>query len=154
MFPSHHGLLAIHTLPSPHTLFPPSDRFSTLRGLSASAGSTGENNLTFKCTRKRLIFETLHLDIEGGVGERRTTPSAVTAVNSAAEPHPHDSGVHPEHPKAKAAFATVKVALEETESEKLGIGGVLGAADAPETKTKKQKKKVIFRSDRPELYDF
>jgi elongator complex protein 4 len=31
-----------------------------------------ENNIAFKCTRKRLAFETHHLDIEGGVGERRT----------------------------------------------------------------------------------
>jgi hypothetical protein len=31
-----------------------------------------ENNIAFKCTRKRLVFETHHLDAEGGVGERRT----------------------------------------------------------------------------------
>jgi len=43
-----------------------------VRGLSASGGGS-ENNITFKSTRKRLVFETLHLDIEGGVGERRTT---------------------------------------------------------------------------------
>ncbi|KDR85181.1 hypothetical protein GALMADRAFT_35292, partial [Galerina marginata CBS 339.88] len=69
VFPSHHGLVSLHRLPSPHTQSPPSDRFSTLRGL----GSSGENNLAFKCTRKRLVFETLHLDVEGGTGERRTT---------------------------------------------------------------------------------
>ena len=69
MFPSHHGLVHIHTVPSPHTLSAPSDRFSCLRGLSSS----GENNLGFKSTRKRIIFERLHLDIEGGIGERRTT---------------------------------------------------------------------------------
>ena len=68
MFPSHHGLVHIHTVPSPHTLSAPSDRFSCLRGLSSS----GENNLGFKSTRKRVIFERLHLDIEGGIGERRT----------------------------------------------------------------------------------
>jgi len=74
IFPSHHGLVSLHKLPSPHTLSPPSDRFSTLRGL----GSSGENNLAFKCTRKRLVFETLHLDVEGGTGERRTTPNTTT----------------------------------------------------------------------------
>ncbi|CAA7266618.1 unnamed protein product [Cyclocybe aegerita] len=73
MFPAQHGLLQIHTLPSPHTLSAPSDRLSTLRGLSSS----GENNLAFKCTRKRLIFETLHLDVEGGTSERRTRPSGL-----------------------------------------------------------------------------
>ena len=73
-FPNHHGILHIQTLPAPHTLLPPSDRFSTVRGLSASGGAAGgsENNITFKSTRKRLVIETLHLDIEGGVGERRT----------------------------------------------------------------------------------
>ena len=73
-FPNHHGILHIQTLPAPHTLLPPSDRLSTVRGLSASGGAAGgsENNITFKSTRKRLVFETLHLDIEGGVGERRT----------------------------------------------------------------------------------
>ncbi|KAF8807583.1 PAXNEB-domain-containing protein [Phlegmacium glaucopus] len=69
MFPSHHGFVHIHTVPSPHTLSAPSDRFSCLRGLSSS----GENNLGFKSTRKRVVFERLHLDIEGGIGERRTT---------------------------------------------------------------------------------
>jgi elongator complex protein 4 len=38
------------------------------------SGSSGgrENNIAFKCMRKRLVFETHHLDAEGGVGERRT----------------------------------------------------------------------------------
>ncbi|KAJ7139845.1 Elongator complex protein 4 [Mycena epipterygia] len=65
-FPAHHGLVRIHTLPAPQGLVAASDRFSTLRGPVA------ENNLGFKCTRKRLVFETLHLDVDGGVGERRT----------------------------------------------------------------------------------
>ena len=72
MFPLHHGLVHIYTVPSPHTLSAPSDRFSCLRGLSSS----GENNLGFKSTRKRVVFERLHLGIEGGIGERRTTEEA------------------------------------------------------------------------------
>ncbi|KAH9937128.1 PAXNEB protein-domain-containing protein [Fomitopsis serialis] len=60
--PAHHGMVHIHTLPAPTTLLPPSDN--------------GENNLAFKCMRKRMVFETLHLDLEGGVGDRRTTPSS------------------------------------------------------------------------------
>ncbi|KAH9004410.1 hypothetical protein EDB86DRAFT_3210211 [Lactarius hatsudake] len=49
---------------------------STLRGISSVSGWTGggENNLAFKCTRKRFVIETHHLDVEGGVGERRTHP--------------------------------------------------------------------------------
>lgn len=62
--------MRIHTLPAPQGLVAASDRFSTLRGPVA------ENNLGFKCTRKRLVFETLHLDVDGGVGERRT-PAAI-----------------------------------------------------------------------------
>ncbi|KJA26157.1 hypothetical protein HYPSUDRAFT_199363 [Hypholoma sublateritium FD-334 SS-4] len=71
LFPGHHGLVRALRLPAPHTLLAPSDRFSQLRGLTA-----GENNLAFRCTRKRLLFETLHLDVEGGPGERRTPAPA------------------------------------------------------------------------------
>ncbi|KIY45359.1 PAXNEB-domain-containing protein [Fistulina hepatica ATCC 64428] len=84
-FPAYHGLFHIYTLPCPQSLLPPSDKYSTLRGLHATGtgvsgsapvgASSGENNLAFKCTRKRLVIETLHLDVEGGVSERRTTPS-------------------------------------------------------------------------------
>lgn len=71
LFPGHHGLVQTLRLPAPHTLLAPSDKFSQLRGLYA-----GENNLAFRCTRKRLLFETLHLDVEGGPGERRTPAPA------------------------------------------------------------------------------
>ncbi|KAG6845968.1 hypothetical protein H0H87_011016 [Tephrocybe sp. NHM501043] len=157
-FPNHHGLLHIHTLPAPHSILPPSDKFSTLRGLSASAGGTGgsgENNLTFKSTRKRLIFETLHLDIEGGVGERRTTPSTI-AIDTTGKVHEgtHD---HSGHASKGAAFATVQVALEESEDPKAALNATDGgdkAAALPEGKPKKPKKQVAFRADRPDLYDF
>ncbi|KAJ7783473.1 Elongator complex protein 4 [Mycena maculata] len=69
-FPASQGLVRLHTLPAPLALVPPSDRLSTLRG--ANTGGGGENNLGFKCTRKRLVFETVHLGVEGGVGERRS----------------------------------------------------------------------------------
>ncbi|EIW86542.1 PAXNEB-domain-containing protein, partial [Coniophora puteana RWD-64-598 SS2] len=78
LFPSQHGFVQIHRVPAPNTLLPASDKLSILRGLSSAAGASagsGENNLAFKCTRKRLVFETMHLDLEGGVSERRTTPS-------------------------------------------------------------------------------
>jgi len=69
-FPSYHGSFHINALPAPHSLLPASDKTSTLRGISSVSGR--ENNIAFKCTRKRLVFETHHLDAEGGVGERRT----------------------------------------------------------------------------------
>lgn len=154
-FPNHHGLLRIHTLPAPHTISPPSDKFSTLRGLSASAGGTGgsgENNLTFKSTRKRLIFETLHLDIEGGVGERRTTPST-TSVESAPDTHDHSGHTNHDHRASKIGFASVEVTLEEPEVHTTDKSGK--ATDGPDLKPKKKReRKVAFRADRPDLYDF
>ncbi|KAN0128381.1 PAXNEB domain containing protein [Lactarius tabidus] len=76
-FPSHHGSVRVHGLPAPLSLTSASDRSSTLRGISTVSGG-GENNLAFKCTRKRFVIETHHLDVEGGVGERRTTPVGKT----------------------------------------------------------------------------
>ncbi|KAJ7462667.1 Elongator complex protein 4 [Mycena galericulata] len=70
-FPASHGLVRLHTLPAPQSLVPASDRFSVIRGV----GGGGENNIGFKCTRKRLVFETVHLGVEGGVGERRSKPA-------------------------------------------------------------------------------
>ncbi|KAJ7900052.1 Elongator complex protein 4 [Mycena olivaceomarginata] len=128
-FPGHHGLLRIHTLPAPATLVAASDRFSALRGTGTGAGG-GENNLGFKCTRKRLVFDTVHLDAEGGVGERRTSapPSAVTAPA----------------PPPRPVVAAVEIALE----------GVPAAEPVQAAPVKKSRKRVGFQSDRPEVYDF
>lgn len=148
-------MVRIHALPSPHTLLPASDKLSILRGVQASSSSDGsfvgggENNLAFKCTRKKLVFETLHLDVEGGVGERRTKPSEIAQItgHSAPESMPPASG-------RERVEAAVEIKMDElipnagTEQE----NGVV-PEDFP-TKTKKAKKKVAFRSDRPELYDF
>ncbi|KAF8898531.1 Elongator complex protein 4 [Infundibulicybe gibba] len=153
-FPSHHGLLQIHTLPSPHTLISPSDKSSLLRGLissSASAGGGGENNLAFKCTRKRLIFETLHLDLEGGIGERRTTPSSNTLNVAADLVHGLDRRLN-EDPKA--AFPTLEVQFEKIEGEKPAATETNVERKILDMKPKKSRKTVAFQSDRPDLYDF
>ena len=147
MFPSYHGMVHVHTLPSPNTLLPPSDRFSTLRGLTAS----GENNLAFKCMRKRMVFETLHLDLEGGVGERRTTPStSARALSEAASAH------HPDQSTVDSKSAGAAIAVE-LEAAVKGVAEVAPIEEpvAPATVKKvKAKKKVGFVSDRPDLYDF
>ncbi|KAF8973749.1 Elongator complex protein 4 [Flammula alnicola] len=114
-FPGHHGLLQMHRLPSPHTQSPASDRFSTLRGLTSS----GENNLAFKCTRKRLVIETLHLDVEGGTGERRTT----AAPSAHVEEQGHVSG---------AKVGRLEVELEEENSIKIKKKRVGFQSDRPE----------------------
>ena len=155
MFSSHHGLVHIHSLPAPLTLLPPSDKFSTLRGLTSS----GENNLAFKCMRKRLIFETLHLDVEGGVSERRTTPSSSALAMNAGTGHDHG---HSHHTSAALAaggtpIAAVEVQLEQTH---LVTNGPESQPSLPPVKSEssfkkaKVKKKVAFTSERPDLYDF
>lgn len=132
MFPGQHGLVHIKNLPVPFSLVPPSDKFSELRGLSKHSSSDtggGENNLAFRCTRKRFLIETLHLDIEGGVSERRTTVpmngSAAKSLNS-------------------TALSSVPIVREETSlaPPEMAVGN------------KKKKKKVNFQSDRPDIYDF
>lgn len=134
-------------------LVPPSDRFSTLRGLSASSsasGGGGENNLAFRCTRKRLIFETLHLDLEGGVSERRTTP----AVSSDVIPSTVGvgSGGGNELGMSKPThLAKMDVCLEHDDCAPLPTAVTENNTDV---KPKKKKKSVAFQSDRPDLYDF
>lgn len=159
LFPSHHGLLQILKLPAPHTILPASDKYSTLRGLSSAAGTmggSGENNLAFKCMRKRLIFETLHLDLEGGVTERRTTPSSnamALDANIMYETTPTTDG-------RKGSLATVEVELEHVKDLALNAPSPHDVADpitdhsTSTAKPKKPKKKVVFHSERPDLYDF
>lgn len=73
-FPRYSGLLDISLLPTPNSLVPASVKMSVLRGLApgsaSSAGAGGmENNLAFRLKRKRLVIETLHLDV-GEEGEQ------------------------------------------------------------------------------------
>ncbi|KDN45922.1 hypothetical protein K437DRAFT_256441 [Tilletiaria anomala UBC 951] len=98
-FPDYTGSLKVVKTPAIGTLHDLSVRASILRGMSslgvgqvsvacgrsdakvgaepaivAGGAGGGENNLAFKLKRKRIVIETLHLDIEGGVSERRTKP--------------------------------------------------------------------------------
>lgn len=156
IFPSHHGLLKIHKLPAVQTLIPASDRFSMLRGLAASSssaasasGGIGENNLAFKVTRKRFMIETFHLDVEGGVGERRTTPAVVV-----------DSGGHQHHEATnERAQADVEVQIGSRPLPKKvgGSDGDTPLAASEEGKKgipKKPKKRVGFQVNRPDVLDF
>ncbi|KIJ56722.1 hypothetical protein M422DRAFT_22880 [Sphaerobolus stellatus SS14] len=136
LFPSHHGLIDTHTLPALQTLVPPSDRLSELRGLSSTSSSAiggGENNLAFKCTRKRFIIETLHLDVEGGVSERRTTAPVVP------------DGSLPKPVPRQASSPVIEISVVEDNQS---------TVPTPTEVKKKPKKSVAFQSDRPDLYDF
>lgn len=73
-----------------------------------------------------MVIETLHLDVEGGTGERRTTASKLM-------PEGAPVGV------TKEEAALVEVQVEGSGKDK---------------KNKKTKKVVGFQSDRPELYEF
>ena len=152
MFSAHHGFVHIHSLPAPHTLLPPSDKFSTLRGLTSS----GENNLAFKCMRKRLVFETLHLDVEGGVSERRTTSSANALAMDVGTTHTHGQTQQPTV-VGGSSMASVQVQLEQTYIETPtpeASSPVVTAKAENVLKKSKAKKKVAFISERPDLYDF
>jgi elongator complex protein 4 len=103
--------------------------------------------------RKRLVFETLHLDVEGGVGERRTTPANIAiALDETAHQHSHSDS---------AATATIEVRVEEVTQKVKAVSMAEKVTDEAtpvilESAMKKPKprKKVAFMSDRPDLYDF
>jgi elongator complex protein 4 len=149
---SHHGLLHILHMPRVNVLVPASERISTLRGMSVTTrtirGNTlnmtgvGENNIAFKCTRRRLVFETFHLDVEGGVGERRTTPAPSTLSEGAAR------AVDASAQSAKQVQHTVEVHVEDVIPEEHTHQTVRSPT------AKKVRKKVGFQVNKPDLYDF
>lgn len=106
------------------------------------------------------MFETLHLDLEGGVGERRTAPSKnAAALDEATVQHhaPHTTSTT----TPVIVGAAVEVELETKVYSSAGDVARPGNDDAGKqvrTPTsppvKKAKKRVAFHSDRPELYDF
>ncbi|QRV83158.1 elongator complex protein 4 [Ceratobasidium sp. AG-Ba] len=145
-FPSHHGLVKISSSPSPGTLRAPSIARSVLRGMNSSGPhGGGENNLAFRCTRKRLVIETMHLGAEGGVGARQTAPPPDTTIQL--DSHAHS---HPHKPPAASESARVSIALDnvpEAQSHE-------GQDEVKNTTMKKKPRRVVFQSDKPEIYDF
>ncbi|KAJ9126333.1 hypothetical protein QFC24_002066 [Naganishia onofrii] len=143
-------------------------KHSSLLGLGA--GSTGQNNLAFKLKRKRLIIETLHLGVEGGVGERRTEPTRTggpvdprkmqTHGNDHGHAHEHGHSHHHHHPSAEGMdkpaaessvrFAAVNIAVEAEPSVRFSDS----PSGAEPVQTKERKKVSFIRHDKPELYEF
>jgi elongator complex protein 4 len=109
------------------------------------SGSSGgrENNLAFKCTKKRLVFETHHLDVEGGVGERRTVPAGNIDREKAT------STSRSRKQLSRGGGAAMEVELEGEPEES-------GAAAAEEilTGSLTKRKKVTFQAEQRDLYDF
>lgn len=105
------------------------------------SGGGGENNLGFRCTRRRFVIETLHLDVEGGVSERRTAPpvSGMTAHEET------QLRVAKEHGAAAIQL------------ESPSAGPVTSSSSEPSlvlSEKKKVRKAVAFTSSKSELYDF
>lgn len=93
--------------------------------------------------RKRFVIETLHLDIEGGVSERRTAPPTGLASVDATAPSTLTTPQTHFH-----STASVEI-VAQTQSS----ATILDEAPPPVPR-KRPKKSVAFRSDQPELYDF
>ena len=108
--------------------------------------------------RKRLVFETLHLDLEGGVSERRTTPAPNSIETIIPPNHDHAPGNAHTHTigSNKTGLAAVEVQLEPVEGKVTGEERPIEVpVESTTTNTKKKaKKRVAFTSDRPDLYDF
>ena len=111
--------------------------------------------------RKRLVFETLHLDLEGGVSERRTTPAPNSIETIIPPKHDHDGEhrhTHTVQGPNITGLATVEVQLEQMEIKPSHTErpAEIPAKDNTTTTIKKvkPKKRVAFTSDRPDLYDF
>lgn len=152
MFPSHHGLLHLHAPFHLSSLAPPSQKLSTLVG-----GRGGQNNLAFKLKRKAFVVETLHLDVEGGVGERRTTaPVALGGEEHSHAGHAHDGHDHAE-PTETVEGGRVRIEVVESESSKPAVEDKSAVAAAKVPRKSALKKSVGFAvvdPTKPELYEF
>lgn len=85
----------------------------------------------------------MHLGFEGGVAERRTTPSSTGLGLDAGLVHTHVAGK-----ENTAALASVAVELEESAED------VQGRAPGTARKVSKTTKKVAFHTEMPDVYDF
>lgn len=134
VFPDCTGALRVFCTPSIGSLANPSLRASVLRGMgvgttadrsarAAGGAGGGENNLVFKVRRKRLAIETMNLDVDGGVKERRTKPpegvakplapakptdAAVSAASSAPTPIEVSPDARPSAPTPLGSFGGLR----------------------------------------------
>ncbi|KAF8600343.1 hypothetical protein BDV93DRAFT_525485 [Ceratobasidium sp. AG-I] len=148
-FPTHHGLVRISSSPSPGMLRAPSISRSILRGMTSSGPhGGGENNLAFRCTRRRLVIETMHLGAEGGVGARQTT--APTDINV----QPESTPINYTHPTVPGESARVSISLDSVASNSTDASQPVQGSSKAEKNAKPKARRVVFQSDKPEIYDF
>lgn len=166
-----HGLITLHSFP--HTqLLPPTIKHSSLLGLSAGGGGS-ENNLGFRARRKRWGVETVHLGVEGGVGERRTEPAPEVARMVKAAPPAQSEGVErvavPPTPQEVPTADDVAVSAPPAKKEKkarVRFGGdevMVDSSSGPRPghdehghgdRGHSHTPRVAVRHDRPDLYEF
>lgn len=163
LFPSHHGLLSTPKSFALQSLAPPNGKLSTLVG-----GKGGRNNLAFKLKRKAFVVETMHLDIDGGVGERRTKPAEkvgteVSAAGGGAHGHGHGGHrhghghSHGEGQDEEAAALGGRVRIEAEPIQTTDESKPVAPAPAQPRKSALKKKSVGFATidpSKPELYEF
>lgn len=142
VFPDSTGALRVFRTPSIGTLTNPSLRASVLRGMGAGSASHpgrgaggaggGENNLAFKVRRKRLVIDTLHLDIEGGVSERRTKPKEdLSQGRSRAPAKDAPRAESPAATPTHAESAAPEVTLDDARAQAAAPGPAPAPASAP-----------------------
>ena len=150
-FAPSHGILHLHSSPSLHTLVTPSARHSVLRG----GLRAGDNNLAFKLRRKKLVVETLHLDVEGGVGERRTKPSASASQVDDTQSRVRDANLKHQH-QSQSEVSIEGVSDTHVHSHKDTHDENENNDQIQLSKPNKTKgpRRVAFQSDKPELYEF
>ncbi|WFD32541.1 Elongator subunit elp4 [Malassezia sp. CBS 17886] len=136
------GAVRVFRTPTIGTLANPSLRASVLRGMGSGrappgakgnadgGGGGGENNLVFKVRRKRINIETLHLDTDGGVSERRTKPREGPGETRDAPPGTEDPLPGPPHaartPRAVDAGPVRSEDAAPQPAPPAGFGGLRG----------------------------
>lgn len=111
------------------------------------------------------MIETLHLDAEGGVGERRTSAPPSAVPDGPHHHHEHQLGDESGHQllsRPVPGAPTSAVALELPINNNNVNPSLLSSSTAPQPLSQNQatkksalkKKRVAFHSDQPDLYDF
>lgn len=110
------------------------------------------------------MIETFHLDVEGGVGERRTTPAANSAAATEIPGHPHHLQDHQHGTEEGGSRPSVQVHIgpEAKSSDTIGERKTVDAVMSPPPEEEKEKKGILkkpkkrvgFQVSRPDVLDF
>lgn len=102
-----------------------------------------------------MVVERLSLDVEGGVGERRTRRSETAGVGEVLIENRTGKGGHEhEHGHGAKEKGVAKVEVRVDEGAGVVASAEISTTTMEKPKPKKERKKVAFRSDKPDLYDF